>query len=261
MADDERLKFGVALIRDAGALALDYFNARERLSVQSKGPQDLASEADLKTEILIRQRIAEAYPEDAFLGEETPPTAYNEGQGLWVVDPIDGTQPFICGLTSWCVSIAFLQGGRLRFGIVCAPARDELFAGGKDIPSTLNGRPIRGLASASIRDGLTGTGYSPKSGPDLFLPTFNRFIAAGGMFHREGSGALSLCYVAAGRLVAFFEPVIKAWDCLGGMAVIEGAGLQNSDFLGQGELHKGNRLVSGGSRACAEIEDLIAGSY
>ena len=114
MSLEERFRLGLEVIRDAGELAHGYFNAREKLSVQTKGPQDLASEADLNTELLIRDRITKAFPEDAFLGEETPPTAYEDGQGIWVVDPIDGTQPFICGMSCWCVSIAFVRNGRLR---------------------------------------------------------------------------------------------------------------------------------------------------
>src|SRR3712207_2114489 len=102
-----RYTFGLSLIRDAGEMALGYFNNRASLTIQNKGPQDLASEADINTELLIRKRLAEAFPQDAFLGEETEPTSHSEGQGIWVVDPIDGTQPFICGLSSWCVSIAF----------------------------------------------------------------------------------------------------------------------------------------------------------
>ena len=83
-----------------------------RSTSQNKGPQDMASEADLNTELLIRDRLAKAFPEDAFLGEETGRTAFDDGQGIWVVDPIDGTQPFVCGMTSWCVSIAFVRGRR-----------------------------------------------------------------------------------------------------------------------------------------------------
>lgn len=261
MSLEQRYRLGVEVIREAGELAMGYFNARETLTVKAKGPQDLASEADLNTEVLIRDRITRAFPQDAFLGEETPPTAYKDGQGIWVVDPIDGTQPFICGMSCWCVSIAFVRNGKLEFGMVNAPARNELFAGGKAFPSTLNGKPIKGMMTGSVRDGLTGTGYSLKSGPKMFLPAFQRFLEANGMFYRDGSGALSLCYVAAGRLVAFFEPVIKSWDCLGGMAVVEGAGLQNSKFLETFGLHQGGRLVSGNPQVCAEIEGLIAGSY
>ena len=259
MSLNERYDFGLALIREAGETALRYFNARDQLTVKNKGPQDLASEADLNTELLIRDRLAKAFPEDAFLGEETTPTAYSEGQGIWVVDPIDGTQPFCVGLSSWCVSIGFMQNGVIEFGFVIAPARDELFAGGRRFPSTLNGKPIRVSAAASIRDGLTCTGYSPKSGPALFLPAFERFLDAGGMFCREGSGALALCYVAAGRLVGFFEPVIKSWDAMGGIAVCEGAGAKLSDFLGNDGLFKGNSLIAAAPGAYEEIEAIVRG--
>lgn len=91
-----------------------------------------------------------------------------------------------------------------------------------------------------MRGGLTGTGYSPKVVSHEFLGVFERFLRAGGMFYRDGSGALGLCYVAAGRLIGFFEPVIKSWDCLGGVAVIHAAGLKTNDFLSDDGLHKGN---------------------
>lgn len=253
MSVNGRYEFGLSLIREAGDKALGYFNARDQLTVKNKGPQDLASEADLNTELLIRDRLTKAFPQDAFLGEETEPTAYAPGQGIWVVDPIDGTQPFCLGLTSWCVSIGYMQDGVIQFGFVIAPARDELFAGGRNVPSTLNGKPIRVAPAASIRDGLTCTGYSPKSGPDLFLPGFTRFLEAGGMFYREGSGALGLCYVAAGRLVGFFEPVIRSWDALGAIAVCEGAGAKVSDFLSNDGLLKGNSLIAAAPGAYEEI--------
>ena len=172
----DRFEFGLALVQEAGKVALGYFNARDQLTIQNKGPQDLASEADVNTELLIRDRLSKAFPQDAFLGEETQPTAYTAGQGIWVVDPIDGTQPFILGMTSWCVSIGFMQDGVIQFGMVYAPARDELFAGGRGIPATLNGKSILVSKAKSVRDGITYAGYSPKSGPGDFLPGFTRLL-------------------------------------------------------------------------------------
>ena len=255
----DKYEFGLALVQEAGELALGYFNARDQLTVKNKGPQDLASEADLNTELLIRDRLAQAFPQDAFLGEETQPTNYTAGQGIWVVDPIDGTQPFILGMTSWCVSIGFMQDGVIQFGMVYAPARDELFAGGRNIPATLNGRPIRISSAQSVREGITYAGYSPKSGPQDFLPGFTRLLEKGGMFYRDGSGALGLCYVAAGRLVGFFEPLIRSWDALGAIAVCEGAGASVSDFLAGEGLFKGNSLIVAPPAVYGEIEEIVKG--
>jgi myo-inositol-1(or 4)-monophosphatase len=263
MSLEARFQFGLDVIREAGALALSYFNERDKLTIQSKGVQDMASEADLNTEVLIKRRLAENFPEDAFLGEETGRTDFAEGQGIWVVDPIDGTQPFIVGLTSWCISIAYVQHSKVQFGMVYAPARDELFAGGAGHAATLNGKVLNGSKATSVNMGLIGAGFSPKSSVDVFLPAFEAFLKAGGMFYRDGSGALGLCYVAAGRLIGFFEPVIKSWDCLGAVAVCHAAGVETNDFLKGDGLFGGNPIIAGKAEVYAELQSLVnaAGGY
>lgn len=254
-----RFALGLALVREAGDLALGYFNARASLTIRSKGLQDMASEADLNTELLIRNRLEAAFPQDAFLGEETGVSDFAPGQGIWVVDPIDGTQPFISGMSSWCVSIAFVRDGEVKFGMVYAPARGELFAGGVDWPATLNGQPVEAHRGSSVRDGIVGVGYSPRVTPDQFLPAFGRLLKRGGMFSREGSGALTLCYVACGRLVGYMEHHINSWDCLGAVAVIRAAGLQTNDFLTDDGLRKGNALIAGNAKVYAELLDIMTG--
>ena len=240
-----RHDFALTLIREAGALALGYFHNLTALTIKSKGLQDMASEADLNTELLIKSRIAAQFPQDAFLGEETGVTNFAAGQGIWVVDPIDGTQPFISGMGNWCISIAFVRDGMVQFGLVYAPVRDELFTGGRGIPATLNGAAMPRHPGKSLRDGITGMGYSPRIDPAAFLRTFEAFLRAGGMFYRDGSGALNLSYVAAGRLLGYYEPHINSWDCLGAIAVIEAQGLRVNDFLAGDGLTRGNPIIAG----------------
>jgi myo-inositol-1(or 4)-monophosphatase len=242
---DERFNFATDLIKEAGNLTLDYFRRLETLQVQSKGPQDMATEADLNTELLIRDRLNERFPEDAFLGEETGRTEFASGQGIWVVDPIDGTQPFISGLTGWCVSIAFVLDGNLEIGLVCSPARGELFAGQRGAGATLNGKTIQISTATQLTDGIVGVGYSPRVKPEEFLSLFSRLLGRGAMFYRDGSGALTLCYVACGRLIGYVEPHINSWDCLGALAIIQAAGGTINDFLANDGLWKGNRLIAG----------------
>ncbi len=242
---EERFNFAHGLIQEAGDLALDYFRRLGTLRVESKGPQDMATEADLNTELLIRSRLKEKFPEDAFLGEETGRTEFAPGQGIWVVDPIDGTQPFISGLTGWCVSIAFVLNGALEIGLVSSPARQELFAGHRGAGATLNGNAIQVSTASHLTDGIVGVGYSPRVKPDEFLPLFSRLLRQGGMFYRDGSGALALCYLACGRLIGYVEPHINSWDCLGALAIIQAAGGTINDFLSNDGLWKGNRVVAG----------------
>ncbi len=242
---DARFAFASDLIEEAGTLALGFFRRLDTLTVRSKGLQDVVSEADVETELLIRSRLQERFPEDGFLGEETGRAELSGAGGVWVVDPIDGTQPFVSGMSGWCVSIAFVADGRLEMGFVNAPARAELFVERRGGAATLNGRPIHVSGAASITDGILAIGYSTRPPPDRFLEVFGSLIRDGTMFYREGSGALSLCYVAAGRLVGYIEIHINSWDCLGAVAVIQAAGGKVNEFLAGDGLWSGNPLAAG----------------
>ena len=95
------------LVRDAGIYALQWFRKLDSLKTEKKGPQDLVSKADREVEKMIRERLQTLFPEDGFLGEESG-NQNLDAEGIWVVDPIDGTSCFLNGLSSWCVSIAFV---------------------------------------------------------------------------------------------------------------------------------------------------------
>jgi len=241
----------------AGRLALDYFGRFDTLEIQSKGVQDMASEADLETEQLIRDELLQAFPNDGFLGEETGRLDLDSTEGLWVVDPIDGTQPFVNGLTDWCVSIAFVQAGILQFGLVYRPATDELFEGGRWFAATRNGRPISPSQATSLSEGLTYLGASPRVGPDQVVPVLDRLLHARGLFIRYGSGALGLCDVACGRIIGYVEAHINAWDCLGAVAVLEAAGARVSDYLTPVSLLKGNAIVAGGPAVFDQLVEVL----
>ena len=257
---DARFELGGALVREAGALALGHFRQLDGLTIRSKGRQDLMSEADLEVERLIRRTIAERFPDDGFLGEETGRSEERSAGGTWVVDPVDGTQPFLTGASQWCVSIGYVEQGRVEMGFVFAPARDELFIGRRGGAATLNGTPITVSPATSIDDGVVEVGYSPRIGTDDILPVFERLLRRGGMFYRHGSGAIALCYVACGRMIGYIEPHINAWDCVGGLAVLEAAGGQANDFLAGDALRTGGPLVVGPPALHAELSEILFGT-
>lgn len=239
----ERYEAGRELALRAGALARQYARSLAGLEVRSKGIQDVVTQADLEVELLIKEGLA-AFPTDGFLGEETGADVA-DAESIWVVDPIDGTQPFVSGMPSWCVSIAYVHRGELQFGFVHTPPLDELFEGGRDRPALLNGRPIAPHTGTALSDGIVSVGYSPRIGADDILPVFDRLLRQGGMFYRNGSGALTLCYVACGRLLGYVEPHINSWDCLGALAVAHAAGVRTNDYLDGQALTDGNRIVAG----------------
>jgi myo-inositol-1(or 4)-monophosphatase len=252
----ERFEFAANLIREAGTLAAHYFQNIGALTIESKGPQDMVSEADLNVELLIREHLKQRFPDDAFFGEETGAQAIEGADGIWVVDPIDGTQPFVSGLPDWCISVGFIVGKTLQIGLVYAPIYNELFAAQRGCGATLNGKPIR-VKGNTIKDGVVSVGYSMRLPPEVTLTILRNLLEDGGKFHRNGSAALSLCYVACGRLLAYIEPHVNSWDCLASLAIISEAGGRINDFLAGDGLLKGNRIVAAPPALYSEIEALF----
>ncbi len=241
---DARFDFAAELIAEAGEHAFGFFRNRESLRITPKGRQDMASEADVTTEKMIRDRLSDRFPRDAFLGEETGRGEVADAEGIWVVDPIDGTQPFVHGLSSWCVSIAYVRDGVVEMGLVNAPVRDEMFVGRRGLGATLNGTAISVADAARFDDGILGIGYSPRIGAEDIVPVIDRVLREGAMFYRDGSGTLDLCYVACGRLIGYVEPHIQAWDSLAAVAILEAAGGRVSDVLSNDAMWVGAPIVA-----------------
>ncbi|MGS2723914.1 inositol monophosphatase family protein [Porticoccus sp. GXU_MW_L64] len=242
----QKYAFAQQLAQEAGTLALGYFRDLSSLTLQSKGVQDMATEADINTEKLIRQRLAQAYPEDGFFGEETgAELSQDDAQGIWVVDPIDGTHPFVSGMALWCISIAYVQNDRVELGVIYDPNQDELFTACRGQGTFLNGQPIQPSKSQGINDGLTGIGFSNRVPHQQVLDFLTHFLQRGGAYHRLGSGALSIAYVACGRLIGYVEQHMNAWDCLAGLLLVSEAGGQCEDFpCDRQSLPLGQRVVA-----------------
>jgi len=240
---EARLALAEKIAREAGAKALDYFKRRETLVIETKrDPQDVVSIADRDVEKLIRTRVSEIFPQDGFLGEEY---GLNEGTSgyTWVVDPIDGTSPFVNGMPNWCVSIAVLKDGEPVIGVIQAPCFDELYASAKGLGATLDGKKLVLDPSRTIRNSVTGIGANNYVTPQLVAKIVEDLLEAGGTFIRNGSGALMIAYVAAGRLVGYYEPYMHAWDCMAGFCLVREAGGYAHPFPVDGEkLTKGNKV-------------------
>lgn len=259
---DKRYELACQVAREAGEVALGYFNNLGALTVSSKGVQDMATEADVNTELLVRKRITEQYPQDNFLGEESVDSFQaRPGAGTWIVDPIDGTQPFVNGIRSWCIAISYLQGTDVRLGVIYDPNTDEMFAARKNQGATLNGAPISCHPAVSLGEGLVSVGYSNRVRPEDTLGPLTRMLNAEGMYHRSGSGALSLAYVAAGRLIGYFEPHMNSWDFSAGVLMVQEAGGKTNNCLpDEAAIIDGELVVAACSGVYDQLEQIILGA-
>jgi myo-inositol-1(or 4)-monophosphatase len=242
----ERLELAMQVARSSGALALSYFDKRDELTVSNKGLQDRVTKADQEVERHIFKNITDTFPNDGFLGEEMASGDQINlvEEGTWVVDPIDGTDCFIYGLPSWCISIAWMQKGEAKIGVIYDPMRDELYSACVGHGAKLNDKQLQISGATELSDGLIGMGYSTRIKPVTFIEPLQRLLEAGGMFIRSGSCATSMAWVASGRFLGYYEPHINSWDCLAGIVLVREAGGWVNDFLAEDGLTRGNPIIA-----------------
>jgi myo-inositol-1(or 4)-monophosphatase len=243
MRADVESPLGAALeiAREAGDLARRLFVARKPGTFSLKGDQDFLTEADGAVERLVAGRLAQAFPDDAFFGEEG---GGEYRQRTWVVDPIDGTANFARGIPHFSVSIALVVDGRVEVGAVLAPMHNELFAAARGEGASLNGARIQVSPTTDLRQATVELGWSKRLPMSEYADMVRRVVATGAGIMRSGSGALGLAYVAAGRIDAYAELHINAWDALAGILLVEEAGGLTNDFLGNDGLRRGNPVLA-----------------
>jgi myo-inositol-1(or 4)-monophosphatase len=221
--------FAINTALEAGKILRDYFG--RKITVSHKGQIDLVTEVDLLSEKYIKEQIASHYPKHQILAEEggfTPSTS----EYRWIVDPLDGTTNYAHGYPVFCVSIALQYAGKLILGVVYDPTRDELFVAEAGVGASLNNRPIHVSENAMLKDALLVTGfpYDIKTTRKNNLNNFSRFALTARAVRRDGSAALNLCYVAAGRFDGFWEMNLGPWDAAAGVLMISEAGGQITRF-------------------------------
>ncbi|HVJ40920.1 MAG TPA: inositol monophosphatase [Dongiaceae bacterium] len=256
--DDPRYVLARAIILEAAALAARHFDNLAALETSTKlNGQDVVTIADREVEALIRARIAAAYPDDGILGEEE---GFHPGSSgyIWVVDPIDGTSCFLHGLRSWCISIAVMKGEETVLGLIQQPCTQDLFVAKSGRGAFLNGLPIAVDRRARIATGLLGVGANFRRPAEEVSRFIRGLLEAGGMFIRNGSGALMLAEVACGRLAGYYEPHINAWDCLAGLCLIREAGGWTADYPGSQALLAGAPVLAAAPQLREELLQLVA---
>ena len=228
--------------RAAGAHLQASRSRLNAVALMRKQPGDLASEIDHEAEQQILDVVRRAYPGHAFLGEETgrreAALVASPGDGeppLWVVDPLDGTANYLRGYPQYAVSIALVVDGTPVLGTIFDPCRNEFFAAIRGRGARLNGAALQCADRARPIDALAATVFPKPTSPRMasYLGEFGRVLRSFGGVRRSGSMALELAYLAAGRIDAFWEHDMGAWDAAAGIVLLQeaGAGIVARDGL------------------------------
>ncbi|KAB0678508.1 inositol monophosphatase family protein [Aureimonas leprariae] len=246
-----RLREMARIALEAGSIAMRGLKRRDAGERRAKAPRDYVTDADVAVEAAVARGLAAAFPDVAISGEEGAADRAGGPGGLrFLIDPIDGTTNYAFGIPHFGLTIALFDADEILAGIVLDPSRGELFAAERGKGATLNGRPIGVATTDAVADTLIGAGLPiPGQVRSVSEETYHRALrrlmdeTAG--VRRLGSAALSIAYVACGRLDGFFEDGLSPHDYAAAALIVREAGGVTSGFRGGPVGSHGDVLVAG----------------
>lgn len=209
-------------IRDSGEIGLSF-----------KGARNLVTAADVGAEKIIIEKIRARFPDHGILAEESAPTigAAEYRKPLWIIDPVDGTTNFAYGSPQVGISIAFADRGEVQAGVVAAPFHREEFTALRGEGAAMNETPIRCSIVTKLEETLVCTGF-PYSRADVapLMRQFETMLVHCADMRRYGACSLDLCWVACGRIDAYYESV-ASWDMAAGALIAREAGARVGQII------------------------------
>lgn len=228
---DHLLARAIEWVHGASRILLAHFSASDK-DIQHKGAIDLVTRADRESEAFLIDRIETEFPDHGYVAEEGHRKSVAGGLA-WYIDPLDGTTNFAHGYPVFCISIALVWRGRAVLGVVHDPTRHETFTAIRGQGAKRNGQPIRASQQNLLRNALLCSGFPYSFAEDARnLRLWDAFLHAAQSVRRDGSAALDLCYVAAGRFDGFWELGLHSWDIAAGTLVATEAGALATQFDG-----------------------------
>ncbi len=251
-----------AAARKASRRLVRDFGEVEQLQVSRKGPGDFVTEADRRTEQILQEELSKARPGFGFLMEEGGEVKGENADERWIIDPIDGTTNFLHGIPHFAISIGVERDGELVAGVVYEPIRDELFWAERNEGAYLNRRRLRVSERATLSDALLATGipFADRIGKKSFMAMLNVVMEKTAGVRRQGSAALDLAYVAAGRYEGFWEIGLLPWDIAGGIVIVREAGGMVSEIDGRPSMLYGNSIIATNQRLYDPLRKLLMDS-
>ncbi len=221
---DNIIKQIIDTVKQCGQLILNA--ERSTMEIDSKeGPANFVTEYDKKVQQVLEKELKQIVPDARFIGEEeNTDTASGKGK-YFIVDPIDGTTNFIKDYHMSCISVALLEDGEVKIGVIYNPYLDEMFWAVKGKGAYCNDKRIH-VSEQPLSNGLVLFGTSPYN-KELHKKSFEmayEFFSQALDMRRSGSAALDLCSIAAGRAELYFELKLSPWDYAAGSLLVQEAG-------------------------------------
>jgi histidinol-phosphatase len=246
----ELLDFAVDLVATAGETTLRWFRSAD-LAVDTKADGTPVTAADRAAERLIRERIADRFPEDGVLGEEEPERPGRSGR-RWIVDPIDGTKAFTRGVPLYSTLLALHDGDGPALGVIGLPALGQAVYAGRELGCWSDGRPARVSDTATL-DGayLTSSGYSHWRDEALLA------VKHAGCELRTWGDGYGYALVATGRVDAMVDPAVDLYDVAAMPVILAEAGGLFTSVDGRHDAGGGSGVATNG-RFHNELLGLLA---
>ncbi len=231
-------KFMYHLANISANIIKPYF--RTKMNIEHKEDNSPVTVADKNAEEAMRRAIIKEYPEHGIVGEEFG--SYKEGaEYKWVLDPIDGTKSFICGVLSFGTLIALLKNDEPILGVINQPILNEFLIG--DNKSTnINNKLVSVRNCEDISDAVLLTTDHIKIEEYQNLEKFEKLIRKVKLYRSWGD-----CYgyylLATGFADVMIDPIMSFWDTMALIPIIKGAGGIISDYKGDDPVN-GNSIIA-----------------
>ena len=233
-----------------GQKLMAYWRTLEANQVNEKARNDLVSAADLASEEAIIEAIRSRFPDHGILSEEAGRSTPTENGPTWIVDPLDGTTNFVHGIPQFAISIGVAVEGRIDFGVIYDPCKNDVFSAARGRGARWNGKPCVVSKREGLPNALLATGFPFKAHGllDPYLAIFRDVFLRCKAIRRPGAAALDLAYTACGLFDGFFEFQLSAWDIAAGSVLVEEAGGTITDMEG------GESFLASGNVICGSPE-------
>ena len=242
MTYQKELKTALKAAKAAGKVQLKGLSQLKK--IEFKEDHSPVTVIDRQCEDIIRGTILKAFPDDGFLGEES---GYLEGKSgrRWIVDPLDGTRPYLRGIPTFSVLIALEDKDRFIVGVMYFPALKETYFATEGSGAFLNDRPIHVSRTDKLNKVMgTSQGFVEKADTDEGKKLFE--LMKKWDYNYGFMDAYSYASLAAGRLDLAVNLIDKPWDCAAAACVISEAGGQYSDIAGKQTIYEGSIVFSNG---------------